>query len=610
MKKIILFALIALLPASLFAAEQTKIGVAAAVTGSVKAGEGKKTRIIKSGMPVYLNERIRTDASGTLQILLLDETVFKLGPGSDIVLDDFVYNPESSKGKISANITKGVFRFITGKIARKNPKDMNVKLAVGSIGIRGTIVAGTTGADGSTVILAGPGSKNNANEKAGAIFVSSGKKQGLSSGDELSGKSGSINGFYIDTPGNGTNIHSDGSMETPHPMGAELAAINSRLNAASDSSAGRSKTGKGKDGKSSAKNKNGNSGSASENNNGSKAADEGGSLAEQSGQSGAETSESAAKTHSGNRMIGSLTENSAKTVQEEKKKEDNPELVTPVSPYINGPEPYIPGRQYIFLAKNIPITAKGDEGVFSADFRTVADFTRKKINSTEIDFIKDGNKFSSLRQDETPVSMTPNPTNSSWNVALTGSMFSDGNGQIDESALRGDLAFTGSLFNTGIVATLANLWFRDSDNVIYTQDEEAALSFLMLQNDITEWLNSRSGTWSWNTYNISNISEGWNLENASLSLNFDSNKISGSYSFTDGSQQSVILPIDEQEITSNSLSQSYIQSNEGDLIFTGAVSMIFIQQNGAAAVRSDIAGLAGQEENLSATIIHTGLTQN
>ena len=72
----------------------------------------------------------------------------------------------------------------------------------------------------------------------------------------------------------------------------------------------------------------------------------------------------------------------------------------------------------------------------------------------------------------------------------------------------------------------------------------------------------------------------------------------------------MILPIDEQEITSNSLSQSYIQSNEGDLIFTGAVSMIFIQQNGAAAVRSDIAGLAGQEENLSATIIHTGLTQN
>jgi len=151
----------------------TWIGAAAAVRGLVNATAPGATvgRVVQSGKPLYLNDHVTTDAAGRLQVLLLDQTVFTVGPNSDMVLDEFVYDPATDKGKVTARITKGVFRFVTGKVARKDPASMKVNLPVGTIGIRGTIAAGQVSGQSATVILLGPGSQNNANENPGAVFV-------------------------------------------------------------------------------------------------------------------------------------------------------------------------------------------------------------------------------------------------------------------------------------------------------------------------------------------------------------------------------------------------------------------------------------------------------
>jgi len=156
------------------AAGLTRIGAAAAVKGLVNAISPGTTvgRVVQSGKPLFLNDHVTTDAAGRLQVLLLDETVFTVGPNSDMVLDEFVYDPSSDKGKVTARVTKGVFRFVTGKVARKDPASMKVNLPVGTIGIRGTIAAGQVTDQGATVILLGPGTQNNANENPGAVSVS------------------------------------------------------------------------------------------------------------------------------------------------------------------------------------------------------------------------------------------------------------------------------------------------------------------------------------------------------------------------------------------------------------------------------------------------------
>lgn len=151
----------------------TNIGIAAAVRGAVNAlAPGQPAgRVIGSGKPVYLNDRITTGADSRLQILLLDETTFTLGPNSDMVLDEFVYDPKTSAGKVSAKIAAGAFRFITGKIAQKNPANMKVALPVGTIGIRGTMVAGSANGRDAQVVLVGPGRENDALERRGGISV-------------------------------------------------------------------------------------------------------------------------------------------------------------------------------------------------------------------------------------------------------------------------------------------------------------------------------------------------------------------------------------------------------------------------------------------------------
>ena len=185
----------------------TWIGAAAAVRGLVNAMAPGATvgRVVQSGKPLYLNDHVTTDAAGRLQVLLLDQTVFTVGPNSDMVLDEFVYDPATDKGKVTARITKGVFRFVTGKVARKDPASMKVNLPVGTIGIRGTIAAGQVSGQGATVILLGPGSQNNANENPGAVFVFN--------------ANGRVD---LTQPGFGTTLGPGGPPTSPVDMSAQL----------------------------------------------------------------------------------------------------------------------------------------------------------------------------------------------------------------------------------------------------------------------------------------------------------------------------------------------------------------------------------------------------
>jgi hypothetical protein len=133
-------------------------GVAAAVKGDVKATTppDKTPHGLKSGDKVFMGDKIETGADGQLQILLLDQTVFTLGPLSTITVDEFVYNPANDDGKVKASMLKGIFRVVSGKVAHKKPENMSVDLPAGSIGFRGTNVAGIIDGKKSTIVLLGP----------------------------------------------------------------------------------------------------------------------------------------------------------------------------------------------------------------------------------------------------------------------------------------------------------------------------------------------------------------------------------------------------------------------------------------------------------------------
>lgn len=110
------------------------IGTAAAIQPSV-IGEGE--RIIHVNAAVRANERILTGTEGRAQLLFADGSAFSIGPDSDVVLDTFVYDPDRSTGKIALSVTKGVFRFVGGKLSKAQP--VTISAGTATMGIRGGI---------------------------------------------------------------------------------------------------------------------------------------------------------------------------------------------------------------------------------------------------------------------------------------------------------------------------------------------------------------------------------------------------------------------------------------------------------------------------------------
>ena len=133
------------------------IGVAAALRGEVlRVSTGSDTAAtgpVSSGSRIFLGDEIEVAAGGRMQIMLLDETVFTLGSGAKLVIDEFVYDPAAQSGSMTTQITKGAFRFVSGKLAKSSPQAMKVKLPTASISIRGTQVAGIVDEDGSSQVL-------------------------------------------------------------------------------------------------------------------------------------------------------------------------------------------------------------------------------------------------------------------------------------------------------------------------------------------------------------------------------------------------------------------------------------------------------------------------
>ena len=85
---------------------------------------------------VYQRDIIQTGADGRLDITFTDGTTFNISPNARMVLDEFVYDPNSKANATLFSLTRGTFNFVAGKVA--DTGDMKITTPVGTMGIRGT----------------------------------------------------------------------------------------------------------------------------------------------------------------------------------------------------------------------------------------------------------------------------------------------------------------------------------------------------------------------------------------------------------------------------------------------------------------------------------------
>ena len=173
MKKILLvISLTILMLSSASAAEKVNIekqliGIIGAISGNVKT----ETRELKTGDKIYLNETILAGADSGTQILLLDQSTFTIGSESEVVMDTFIYDPDTNDGKIIAEVKQGSLKVISGLISKKNPDSLTVKVPEGTLGSRGTEFQTMVSKKQTSTLLIGPGKNNTLGLRPGAVLV-------------------------------------------------------------------------------------------------------------------------------------------------------------------------------------------------------------------------------------------------------------------------------------------------------------------------------------------------------------------------------------------------------------------------------------------------------
>lgn len=129
------------------AAAQT-VGVASATSGDPRGTPpAQNERILRVGVDVFANERVRTGPGDRAHLVFRDGSALSVGANAEITIDRFVYDPSTQNGDLAFTAARGAFRFVGGAISKKS--EVKVTAPSANIGVRGGIVTFEIGADGS-----------------------------------------------------------------------------------------------------------------------------------------------------------------------------------------------------------------------------------------------------------------------------------------------------------------------------------------------------------------------------------------------------------------------------------------------------------------------------
>lgn len=110
--------------------------------------QGTRTDV-KLRDPIIRNAELATAQFGALEVTFLDGSRLTMGQNSRLRVDEYVYSGPGGAGRQTIQYTKGLFRFVSGTIPKK---DVRVNTPTVSIGIRGTIFRTAVQDDGSGAV--------------------------------------------------------------------------------------------------------------------------------------------------------------------------------------------------------------------------------------------------------------------------------------------------------------------------------------------------------------------------------------------------------------------------------------------------------------------------
>ena len=88
-----------------------------------------------------------------MAITFLDDSTVKLTEHSQLIIDEYIYDPDPSKSKMALTFGLGTARFITGNLNRIDKQNISLRTPTANIAIRGTDFTATVDELGRSLII-------------------------------------------------------------------------------------------------------------------------------------------------------------------------------------------------------------------------------------------------------------------------------------------------------------------------------------------------------------------------------------------------------------------------------------------------------------------------
>ena len=133
--------------------------------------EGESEEVAKD-LDVFSYDTVKT-GNGKVGIEFIDNTRVDVTQHSKLVIDEFVYDPNTKKGKLSLSAKLGTVRYASGQIAKTSRQDVQITTPTATIGVRGTDFSMTIDELGGSTIILLPSCDVSGNCFVGEISVES-----------------------------------------------------------------------------------------------------------------------------------------------------------------------------------------------------------------------------------------------------------------------------------------------------------------------------------------------------------------------------------------------------------------------------------------------------
>jgi len=140
--------------------------------GVIDRKGGDKGITVEKKLEIFSYDTVKT-GNGKVGIEFIDATRVDVTQHSKLIIDEFVYDPNTKTGKLSLKASLGTVRYASGQIAKNSATNVKITTPTATIAVRGTDFTMTIDEVGSSTIILLPSCDTNGSCFVGEISVES-----------------------------------------------------------------------------------------------------------------------------------------------------------------------------------------------------------------------------------------------------------------------------------------------------------------------------------------------------------------------------------------------------------------------------------------------------